>query len=326
MPRIPSSPPPIPPRLNNTNSPLWSVMIPVYNCSEYLPDTLNSVLMNDIPQEEMQIEVIDDASTDADVKALVERLGKGRIEYFRQAENVGSLRNFETCINRSRGNLVHILHGDDRVRKGYYEKIASLFQQYPDAGAAFCRFAYINEKGHQVDFQPAEGKEEGILKNWLLLIAEKQRIQYAAITVRRDVYEQLGGFYGLTYAEDWEMWARIAKHYPFVYTPQIFAEYRRHTQSISGGKFLRGEYLHDIKTVMEIIQEYLPPGQRKKVLRKSKRFYSSYALKVANRLWSSFHDEKIVQANINEGLKMQKNFSNFFKAAKIHLKIFLKWK
>src|SRR5687768_18494148 len=134
MDRIPSSPPYILPRLNTKNVPLWSVMIPVYNCSKYLPDALESVLMNNIPEEEMQIEVIDDASTDADVKAIVERIGKGRIKYFRQLENVGSVRNFETCINRSCGDLVHILHGDDRVKKGYYEKIGNLFQKYPDAG------------------------------------------------------------------------------------------------------------------------------------------------------------------------------------------------
>jgi glycosyltransferase involved in cell wall biosynthesis len=301
-------------------------MIPVYNCSQYLPDTLKSVLSNDISEEQMQIEVIDDASTDADVKGIVEEIGKGRIKYFRQATNVGSLRNFETCINRSQGNLVHILHGDDRVKKGYYENIAKLFKQYPDAGAAFCRFAYINEKGHPLGPHPAESRKEGVLRNWLLFIAEKQRIQYAAIAVRREVYEKLGGFYGLTYAEDWEMWARIAKHYPVAYTPQILAEYRRHTQSISGGKFLKGEYLYDIRTVMEIIQEYLPPAQRKTVLRKSKRFYSSYALKVANRLWHALHDEKIVYTNINEGLKMQKNLFNFLKVAKIYAKILLRWK
>ncbi|MEP6595745.1 MAG: glycosyltransferase [Ginsengibacter sp.] len=326
MVRIPLSPPHFTARSNNGYLPTWSVMIPVYNCSAFLPDTLKSVLINNIPEEEMQIEVIDDASTDADIEAIVKQIGKGRIKYHRQLENVGSLRNFETCINRSAGNLVHILHGDDRVKKGYYEKIAHLFHHYPDAGAAFCRFAYIDEKGHQLYLNPVESKKEEILKNWLLLIAKKQRIQYAAITVRRVVYEKLGGFYGLTYAEDWEMWVRIAKHYPVAYTPEILAEYRKHTESISGVKFLEGEYMFDLKAAMELIQAHLPIERRKQVLRKSKIFYSAYALKIANQHWNNLHDKKSVLANINEGLKMQKNIFNFFKAAKLYLKILLRWR
>ena len=50
-----------------------------------------------------QIEVVDDASTDADVAAVVERVGKGRVKYFRQSNNVGSLLNFKTCIDRAEG-------------------------------------------------------------------------------------------------------------------------------------------------------------------------------------------------------------------------------
>jgi glycosyltransferase involved in cell wall biosynthesis len=322
--RIPSSPPQIPLLSPYEKQPLWSVMIPVYNCIQYLEETLKSVLIQNIPGQEMQIEVIDDASTDANVETFVNNIAKGRIKYFRQTTNVGSIRNFETCINRSVGKLVHILHGDDRVKKGYYKNIGDLFYINPEAGAAFCRYAYINEKGDQIDTQPAESNEKGILKNSLLLIAEKQRIQYAAITVRREVYEKLGGFYGLTYAEDWEMWTRIAKYYPVAYTPEILSEYRKHTQSISGAKFLNGEYLQDLNKAMEMIQAHLPAKEKKEVLRKSKKFYSRYALVTANQHWKIWHNEKIVRSNIIEGLKMQKNFSNLLRTAKIYLKILLR--
>jgi len=36
----------------------------------------------------MQIEVVDDCSTDANIEDLVCNLGKGRILYFKQKENV----------------------------------------------------------------------------------------------------------------------------------------------------------------------------------------------------------------------------------------------
>ena len=57
--------------------PLWSVMIPAYNCYNTLGETISSVLVQDPGKDQMQIEVIDDGSTDGNVKELVERIGGG---------------------------------------------------------------------------------------------------------------------------------------------------------------------------------------------------------------------------------------------------------
>ena len=125
--RTPTSPSAIAALSPSVKRPLWSVMIPAYNCSSYLRDAIKSVLAQDPGAEKMQIEVIDDCSTDEDVAALVAEIGKGRIGFFRQEKNVGSLRNFETCLNRSEGVLIHLLHGDDLVKPGFYREIEKLF-------------------------------------------------------------------------------------------------------------------------------------------------------------------------------------------------------
>src|SRR3954469_12878802 len=129
--RIPKTPPIIKPIEYNGERPVWSIMIPVYNCFPYLRETLESVLVQDEGPQKMQIEVIDDCSIDGDIEALVQEIGKGRIGYFRQEVNKGSLRNFETCINRAKGKWIHLLHGDDLMEPGFYKEIDSLFNKYP---------------------------------------------------------------------------------------------------------------------------------------------------------------------------------------------------
>ncbi|MBF9253917.1 glycosyltransferase [Pontibacter sp. 172403-2] len=299
-------------------------MIPVYNCSQYLPETLESVLQQAPSAEHMQIEVVDDASTDTDVAALVERIGKGRIKYYRQPQNVGSLSNFETCINRSRGELVHLLHGDDKVKPGYYEKIAKLFHTYPEAGAAFCRFDTVNEVGKVLNRIQPERQEDGLLSNWLIRIGEQQRIQYAAISVRREVYEKLGAFYNITYGEDWEMWVRIARHYAVAYTPEVLAEYRRHNTSISGQMFLTARYLQQLTKAMEMVQEHLPADQRKTVIRKSREHYAYYGLIVARRLWKKTNNYASVQVNIKEALRMHQSFGLYKEISWLYMRMYSK--
>ncbi len=296
-------------------------MIPVYNCARYLTETLESVLMQCLPEADMQIEVVDDASTDADVEALVEQVGSGRVKYFRQSENVGSLRNFESCINRSRGRLIHILHGDDRIRSGFYQKLESLLRKHPDAGAAFCGYTYMDEAGNKIFDQEPEMNSDGILPDWLPKIAERNHIQYVAVAVRREVYERLGGFYGVTYGEDWEMWTRIARYYPVAYTPEIMADYRKHTGSISGQKFLNGKYLEDLAYIMSLIQAHLPADQQKIVLKRSKKFYAHYALRIANQLWHLASHRSGAKINIEKALEMHQSPQLYWKVAKLSLKM-----
>ncbi|HVK49335.1 MAG TPA: glycosyltransferase family 2 protein, partial [Pseudobacter sp.] len=178
MDRVPLSPPVIAPVSDGVHRPRWSVMIPVFNCAVFLKETMEAVLAQALPPEEMQIEVVDDHSTDADVEALVHSVSEGRIGYFRQPENKGSLRNFETCLNRARGYLIHLLHGDDLIKPGYYQAMDELFNRYPQAGAAFCRYEYIGESSKRLYYRGAEMKEAGILPEALLLLAGRQRLQF----------------------------------------------------------------------------------------------------------------------------------------------------
>src|SRR5687768_13563761 len=137
----------IPPVADRRERPLWSVMIPTYNCARFLPETLASLLAQDPGPEQMQIEVIDDHSTEDDPEAVVQAVGRGRVAFYRQPENVGHIKNFETCIRRSRGHLLHLLHGDDRVRDGFYQRMQAGFAENPQIGAAFCRQIFAAENG-----------------------------------------------------------------------------------------------------------------------------------------------------------------------------------
>jgi glycosyltransferase involved in cell wall biosynthesis len=301
--------------------PLWSVMIPTYNCASYLRETLTSVLAQDPGPEVMQLEVIDDHSTLDDPEAVVKELGQGRVHFYRQPENVGFIRNFETCLQRSRGSLVHLLHGDDCVRAGFYAKLQQAFEEHPEIGAAYCRHIIMDEMGHWQRISPLEQTKSGLLSNCLERLVVRHPIQTPSIVVRREVYEALGGFDRriACSGEDWEMWVRIALCYPFWYEVEPLACYRTHLASLSGRALRTGQNLRDIRQAYEMMRPHLPEGSAKELSRRAKDFWAFCGLHNAVQMLAS-GDLTGTMAQMKEALKLSHSLkvmvaSTFYLAA-----------
>ena len=190
-------------------APLFSVMIPTYNCANYLEKTLESVLSQDMGEEMMQIEVIDDCSTKDNPEEVVERLGKGRVQFFRHPKNVGAIKNFNECIKRSKGKLVHILHGDDFVLDGFYKEYAACAEKHPDAFLIYCDTMGVNESGAFMYDMGLQSTHVGVTKD-VSEIMYNNRICFPSVVIRKEAFDQLGGFnQSLSHCADWEMWVRV---------------------------------------------------------------------------------------------------------------------
>ncbi len=307
----------IPPIPDGETRPLWSVMIPTYNCARYLKETLASVLAQDPGSDVMQIEVIDDHSTKDNPAAVVAELGRDRITFYQQPKNVGHIKNFQTCLERSRGRLVHLLHGDDCVQDGFYQKLQRAFAENPEIGAAFCRHIYMDEHSNWQDISWLEQPDSGILNNWLERIAVQQRIQTPSIVVRRDIYERLGIFDSrLLCAEDWEMWVRIAANYPIWYEVEPLALYRIHSNSNTGRHTNAGKNIRYIRRAINLNKEYLPNNCAEKVTKSALNNYAFYALDEAKKLAinGNIHD---ALSNIKEALRCCSSFKVIRRSVKL---------
>ena len=245
-PRFPAlpDPPRIAPVPADVVRPLWSVMIPTYNCANYLRQTLESVLAQDPGPDEMQIEVVDDRSTKDDPEAVVRELGTGRVGFYRKARNEGATANFNTCIERSRGQLVHILHGDDWVLPGFYQRIKAAAQQFEACALYSTRCFFADEAGHftfvsrrvpELETAPARDA-----RSFYYVIP----VQFASIVVRRSFYEAEGMFNpGIIHTADWEMWSRAVTAGGGMILPEVLAAYRIFSSNETGRLARTGENL-----------------------------------------------------------------------------------
>lgn len=239
-------------------------MIPTFNCADFLEATLTSVLAQDPGPDVMQVEVIDDCSSVDRPDEVVADLGRGRVGFFRQPANVGISANFTSCLRRSTGHLVHVLHGDDIVYPSFYSTIGSiLLDSYPDAGGVLVGAHDIDEHGRVMLTNEILRPERGVLERFYPQIFEWNPLRAPAVVARREVYEKIGGFRdGLRYCADWDMWKRLATGATLVYEPQVLTGYRVHGRSDTARLERSIPQIREMFDAVQIGHTYLPGRTR----------------------------------------------------------------
>ena len=258
--------------------PVWSVMIPTYNCAVWLRKTLEGVLAQDPGPERMQIEIVDDTSTKDDPEAVVRELGQGRVSFYRHPQNIGATANFNACLSRSRGHLVQILHGDDLVLPGFYRRMEDLLDRKPEAGSAFCRLVAIDENDVTIWTSRLMRSSPDIVPDALPSLVEENWTQFAAVVLRRSLVEAVGGFHpSLIHAADWDLWKRAAFHRPVAYEPRTLACYRIFEGNDTSRLIKSGENVADTRRAIELSSRYLTSPEAAAWIRAGRRTYSESA-------------------------------------------------
>jgi hypothetical protein len=141
---------------------------------------------------------------------------------------------------------VHILHGDDTVQSGYYDKISALASRYPELGLYATRCFFVNEESTIIGVtQLIETLEKP--GSSVASFFYTTPIQFAGVTVRREAYEQYGGFrLDLIHAADCEMWARIISGRRGIVLTEPLASYRRFAANDTGRLAKAAENVRDL--------------------------------------------------------------------------------
>ncbi len=238
--------------------PLWSVMIPTYNAGELLRTTLQSVLAQDPGPDRMQVEVVDNCSTNDDPETLAKSLAGDRVSFYRRAQNDGPIVNFNECIRRSRGHLIHILHGDDYVLPGFYQEIERLAQMHPDTALLATRCFVVDEGGVIKDVSQRVPELEAGGRCARPLYYDTV-MQFPSVVIRRKFYEAHGGFLPhIVHAADREMWARAIALGGGAVSTDVLSCYRVSKSNESARMFRTGENVRDLLRVAEVFRKAYP--------------------------------------------------------------------
>ena len=211
---------------------ILSVVVPAYNRADLLPRTLDSVLAQTRPPDEVL--VVDDGSTD-DTRAVVAHYG-ARVRYKRQ-DNAGQGAARTAGQADTTGDALLFLDSDDLLLPSALAVLEAALAAAPAAALAYGRARVIDAAGAVL--RPLWEAEEGTGQEVWRLLARKNFIASpGCVLVRRAFLETVGPWdpdRALQGVEDWDMWLRLAEtgaH--FARVPEVLLEYRVHPDNISG--------------------------------------------------------------------------------------------
>jgi glycosyltransferase involved in cell wall biosynthesis len=113
--------------------PRISVIIPVFNDSKGLEETLNALLQQNYPEQFFEIIVVDNCSTDNTFEKAKSLTGQhsGRIKILQERRVKGSYAARNKGLRAARGNLVCFVDANVTMGSNYLRNIENLFQNAP---------------------------------------------------------------------------------------------------------------------------------------------------------------------------------------------------
>jgi glycosyltransferase involved in cell wall biosynthesis len=220
--------------LDVSSKPLVSVIIPAFNASRHIRQTLESVLTQ--TYQNIEVIVVDDGSSDTTTDVVEEFVKRDtRFQLFRQSNaGVGAARN--AAIRKARGKYIAPLDADDLWFPKKLEKQVACMEQYgTETGLVYCGNQLFDEHGFVSNGHPET--VEGRLRHALLL---RNVVGCASAPLFRATALEKVGLYltraeqgGAQGCEDWDLSIRVAEVFSVRAVPEYLVAYRQISSSMS---------------------------------------------------------------------------------------------
>lgn len=205
--------------------PLVSVVIPVYNRTEFVGQAIRSAF--DQTHQPIEVVVVDDGSM-IDVQPALESFGE-TVTLIRQA-NGGPAAARNRGMDRARGTYVLFLDDDDFLEPDAVEQLLGALRTCPQAYWAAGHYVLVDEEGVRLPTQRRFRLESG--DAYPRMVQENAIGGPSVVLIRREPLQALGGFdesRAIQITEDYDLWLTLAREWPLAVTSRVVANYRCHT-------------------------------------------------------------------------------------------------
>lgn len=206
--------------------PLVSILTPSYNQGRFLEQTIQSVLSQDYPRLEYLI--VDGGSTDGSLE-VIQRYAN-QLAWWVSEPDHGQTDAINKGFNHACGEIFAWLNSDDTYLPGAVSKAVERLQAHPEASMVYADANLIDEQGQVIGSFPSRQTNLNRLLRGSVHIPQQTTFFRAAAWKKVAPLDE-----SFQFAMDYDLWVRLARLGPLVYTPGLWANFRLHR----GGKSLK---------------------------------------------------------------------------------------
>ena len=204
--------------------PKVSIIIPVFNGSDFLREAIDSALAQ--TYQSTEVVVINDGSNDGGATERIALSFGKRIRYFKKA-NGGVASALNLAIEEMSGEYFSWLSHDDLYCREKVAKEVSALEELnvPEAViySDYSVFSKDPDDDHPVRLQGVSAND---FRFWLTV---ENRLHGCTLLIPRSAFATVGGFReDLQTTQDYDLWFRMAKSIPFVHIPELLVKARSH--------------------------------------------------------------------------------------------------
>lgn len=204
--------------------PLVSILTPSYNQGRFLEQTIQSVLTQDYPNLEYLI--VDGGSTDSSVEII--RRYVSRLSWWVSEPDQGQTDALNKGFGHATGEIFAWLNSDDTYLPGAVSAAVSCLQAHPEAAMVYADANLVDEDGRLIGRFPSRQT------NLKMLLRGSVHISQQTAFFRASAWNQVAPLDpSFHFAMDYDLWVRLAKIAPLVYTEGDWANFRLHEGSKS---------------------------------------------------------------------------------------------
>lgn len=231
-----------------------SVILPVYNGERFVTQAIESVLAQ--TYKNFELIIVDDGSTDRTVDRIKPYLREPNVRYIKQRNRgLASARN--TGIKSAKGRYLAFLDHDDLYTPDKLEIQVAYLTAHPEFALVHGNLDFIDETGHEYILPvPYITDASGECFERLFLC---NAVSVPAVLVRKEYVDRIGRFdESLRYAEDYDLWLRLAYFHSFGHIERVFASVRKHSANMSRNSIKHNAYvLKVLKKVFALFPDIL---------------------------------------------------------------------
>jgi len=207
--------------------PLISVLLPVYNCEEYLDLALRSVQAQ--TYENIEVLVLNDGSTDGS-KEIIQSFcdGDPRFQLIDKT-NTGLVDTLNQGIELAKGEFIARMDGDDICSIHRFETQIKHLEENPDCVGCAGDIMLIDDNGTSVRYHRPRPPAEA---NAFHVPAAEPYLPHPFLMVRTKILKKFR-YNKVWHAEDADLYWRIAQDHRLDNIHNFLGEYRVHSGSVS---------------------------------------------------------------------------------------------